>query len=169
MVLQSYLSKQTLLKEKSMLKICFSETPSEERWTLHGRLTAPWVRVLRAYWKKNHRNGKQRPCIVDLNEITSIDKSGEHFLLLLIREGAQCIATGVYIKHVLEQLTTKGKGSVLKRLAGFFLAAVIAAFAVRFGAQCIATGVYIKHGLEQLTKGIGSVLNRLTGFSLLLW
>jgi outer membrane protein TolC len=161
----AYLSKQTLWKEKSMLKICFSETPSEERWTLHGRLTAPWIRVLRAYWKKNHRSGKQRACIVDLNEITSIDKSGERFLLLLVREGAQCIATGVYIKHVLKQLTTKGKGSVLKRLAGFFLAAVIAAFAVRFGAECIATGVYIKHGLEQLAiKGKGSVLNRLTGF-----
>ncbi|HWW17285.1 MAG TPA: TolC family protein [Candidatus Saccharimonadales bacterium] len=148
-----------------MLKINFTETPSEERWILHGKLTAPWVPELRACWKKNHRKDKQRACIVDLNEITFIDKSGERLLRVLLREGAQCLATGVYVKHVLEQLTTKGKGSVLKRLAGFFLAAVIAAFAVRFGAECIATGVYIKHGLEQLaTKGKGSVLNRLTGF-----
>jgi outer membrane protein TolC len=152
------------MREK-MLKINFTETPSEERWILHGKLTAPWVPELRACWKKNHRKDKQRACIVDLNEITFIDKSGERLLRVLLREGAQCLATGVYVKHVLEQLTTKGKGSVLKRLAGFFLAAVIAAFAVRFGAECIATGVYIKHGLEQLaTKGKGSVLNRLTGF-----
>jgi ABC-type transporter Mla MlaB component len=128
------------MREK-MLRINFTETSSEERWTLHGRLTAPWVRVLRACWKKNHRSRKERACIVDLNEITTIDKSGERFLLLLMREGAQCIATGVYIKHVLKQLTTKGKGSILKRLAGFFLAAVIAVFAVRFGAECIATGI----------------------------
>jgi outer membrane protein TolC len=152
-------------EEKSMLKICLSETASEERWTLHGRLTAPWVRELRASWKKNHRRDRQRTCIVDLNEITFVDKSGERLLRAIVREGAQCIASGIYIKHILENLTTKGKGSVLNRLTGFFLAAVVAAFAVRFGAQCIATGVYIKHGLEQLTtKGKSSILNRLTGF-----
>ena len=149
-----------------MLKICFSETPSEERWTLHGRLTAPWVRELRACWKKNHGRDKQRACIVDLSEIKFVDKSGERLLRAMTKERAQFIASGIYIKHVLEKLTSKGKGSVLKRLAGFFLAAVIAAFAVRFGAQCIASGVYIKHVFEQLTtKGKSSFLNRLTEFS----
>jgi outer membrane protein TolC len=148
-----------------MLKIRFSETPSEERWTLHGRLTAPWVRELRTLWKKNHSRDKQRACIVDLNEITFIDKSGERLLRAMVKERAQFIASGIYIKHVLEKLTSKDKGSVLNRFGGSFLAAVLAAFAVRFGAECIATGVYIKHGFEQLTiKGKGSVLNRLTGF-----
>jgi outer membrane protein TolC len=148
-----------------MLKIRFSETPSEERWTLHGRLTAPWVRELRTCWKKNHGREKQRACIVDLNEIKFIDKSGERFLRAMARDGAQCIASGIYIKHILENLTTKGKGSVLNRFGGFFLSAVVAAFAVRFGAECIGTGVYIKHVFEQLTtKGKSSVLNRLTGF-----
>jgi hypothetical protein len=83
----------------------------------------------------------------------------------MVKERAQFIASGIYIKHVLEKLTSKGKGSVLNRFGGFFLAAVVAAFAVRFGAECIATGVYIKHFFDQLTiKGKGSVLNRLTGF-----
>jgi len=148
-----------------MLKISFSETASEEKWILQGRLTAPWFRELRACWKRKHRRDNQRACIVDLNEITFIDKSGERLLRLLVREGAQCVATGVYIKRVLEQLNAKGKGAFLNRLAGFFLAAVTAAFAVRFGAQCIATGVYVKHVLEQLTtKGKSAVLNRLAGF-----
>jgi outer membrane protein TolC len=152
-------------EENSMLKISFSETASEEKWILQGRLTAPWFRELRACWKRKHRRDNQRACIVDLNEITFIDKSGERLLRLLVREGAQCVATGVYIKHVLEQLNAKSKGSFLNRLAGFFLAAVTAAFAVRFGAQCIATGVYVKHVLEQLTtKGKNAVLNRLAGF-----
>jgi outer membrane protein TolC len=152
-------------EENSMLKISFSETASEEKWILQGRLTAPWFRELRACWKRKHRRDNQRACIVDLNEITFIDKSGERLLRLLVREGAQCVATGVYIKRVLEQLNAKGKGAFLNRLAGFFLAAVTAAFAVRFGAQCIATGVYVKHVLEQLTtKGKSAVLNRLAGF-----
>jgi len=152
-------------EENRMLEISFSETPSEEKWILQGRLTAPWLRELNACWKKNHRKDKQRACIVDLNEITFIDKSGERLLRLLVREGAQCIATGVYIKHVLEQLNTKAKGSFLNRLSGFFMAAVVAAFTLRFGAECIATGVYVRHGLEQLAiRGNGLVLSRLTGF-----
>ncbi len=148
-----------------MLKISFSEVPTEEKWILEGRLTEPWVREVRTSWKRNHRTAKERACIVDLNKITFVDKSGERLLRVMVREGAQCIARGIYIKYVLEKLTNKGKGSVLNRFGGFFLAAVVAAFAVRFGAECIATGVYIKRGLEQLTiKGKGSVLNRLTGF-----
>src|SRR5271154_4331780 len=116
-----------------MLKIRFSETPSEERWTLHGRLTAPWVRELRTCWKKNHGRDKQRACIVDLNEIKFIDKSGERLLRAMVKERAQFIASGIYIKHVLEKLTSKGKGSALNRLAGFSFAAVVAVFAVLIG------------------------------------
>ena len=151
-----------------MLKISFSETPSEERWTLHGRLTAPWVRTLRAYWKKNHRRDKQRVCIVDLNEITFIDKSGERLLRHLVREGAQCIATGVYVKHVLQQLAAKGKGSILNRLTGFFLGALVAGFGLLVGAQYIVPGIYVKHVIQPhlATKSKGAVLNRLTGFFL---
>src|SRR4029077_3541773 len=103
-----------LCEEKSMLKISFSETPSEERWVLHGRLIGPWVRELRACWKKNHHRDEQRACIVDLNEITFVDKRGERLLRAMVRERAQCIASGTYIKHILENLTTKGKASVLK-------------------------------------------------------
>jgi outer membrane protein TolC len=148
-----------------MLKISFSEIPTEEKWILEGRLTEPWVRELRTSWKRNHRTAKERACIVDLKEITFVDRSGERLLCAMVREGAQCIGSGICIKHVLEKLTSKSKGSLFNRFAGCFLAALIAAFAVRFGAECIATGVYIKHSLEQLTiKGKGSVLNRLTGF-----
>jgi outer membrane protein TolC len=148
-----------------MLKISFNEIPTEEKWILEGRLTEPWARELRTSWKRNHRTAKERACIVNLNEIMFIDKSGERLLRAMVREGAQCIASGTYIKHILENLTTKGKGSVLNRLGEFFLAAVVAAFAVRFGAECIATGVYIKRVFERLTtKGKSSVLDRLVGF-----
>src|SRR5260370_3356073 len=116
-----------------MLKICFSETPSKERWTLHGRLTSPWVRELRACWKKNHGRDKQRAWIVDLNEITFIDKSGERLLRAMVKKRAQFIAKGIYIKHVLEKLTTKGKSSVLNRLTGSFFASAAAVFAVLIG------------------------------------
>jgi hypothetical protein len=93
-------------KENIMLKITFSETPAEERWILHGRLTDPWVHELMKCWKKNHRNVR-RAFIVDLNEVTFIDKSGERLLRMLARDGAEFIASGIYTKHVLDEITAK--------------------------------------------------------------
>jgi hypothetical protein len=90
-----------------MLKINFSETPAEERWVLHGRLTHPWVHEFKACWKKNHRSDVARACIVDLNEVTFVDKSGERFLRMLARDGAEYIASGIYTKRVLYEITTK--------------------------------------------------------------
>jgi hypothetical protein len=42
--------------------------------------------------------------IVDLNEVTSIDKSGEEALRMMVRDGAIFFASGVYTKHLLDQL-----------------------------------------------------------------
>ena len=90
-----------------MLKINFSETPTEERWILHGRLTDPWVDEFKACWKKNHRTDVARASIVDLNEVTFIDKCGERLLGMLARRGAQFTASGMYTKHILEQVTAR--------------------------------------------------------------
>jgi anti-anti-sigma regulatory factor len=90
-----------------MLKINFSETPAEERWILHGRLTDPWVHEFRVCWKKNHRRDSRRACIVDLNEVTFIDKSGERLLRTLARAGAQFTGSGMYTKHIVEQITAR--------------------------------------------------------------
>jgi predicted nucleic acid-binding Zn ribbon protein len=94
-------------EENSMLKINFSETPTEERWALHGRLTDPWVHEFKACWKKNHRRDVVRGCTVDLNEVTLIAKCGERLLRMLARDGAEFIASGIYTKHVLDEITAK--------------------------------------------------------------
>src|SRR5260370_8372872 len=90
-------------EENSMLKISFSETPSEERWILQGRLTAPWFRELRACWKKKHRRDNRRACIVDLNEVTFIDKCGERLLLMLSRPGPPFTPSGISTTLLLQQ------------------------------------------------------------------
>jgi hypothetical protein len=90
-----------------MLKISLSETPTEERWVLHGQLTDPWVHEFKACWKKNHRRDVVRGCIVDLNEVTLIGKCGERLLRMLARDGAEFIAGGVYTNHVLDEITAK--------------------------------------------------------------
>jgi anti-anti-sigma regulatory factor len=90
-----------------MLKITITNTATEERWTLHGRLVAPWVNELRASWKRAHRTAQGRTSIVNLDEVTFIDKSGERMLRSMSHQGAQFVASDVYVKHVLDRLRRK--------------------------------------------------------------
>jgi RND family efflux transporter MFP subunit len=113
-------------KENGMLKINFSQTPAEEKWNLHGRLSGPWVDLLRACWNVNHRADAGRACIVDLNEVTFIDKSGEQLLRMLAKDGAQFTASGTYIKHIIENLSARSKRSI-SNLFGFLIVLVLVA------------------------------------------
>ena len=90
-----------------MLKITITNTAKEERWTLQGRLVAPWVKELKANWNRTRRMADRGRCIVNLDEVTFIDKSGERMLRCMFRQGAQLIASDVYVKHVLDRLRGK--------------------------------------------------------------
>ncbi len=86
-----------------MLKITISETPTERRWVVAGRLVGPWVSELRNTWARTRRSHDKRTCIIDLSDVTFIDKNGERLLRAVPKRGAQFVADGIYIKHVLEQ------------------------------------------------------------------
>ncbi len=90
-----------------MLKITITNTMTEERWTLHGRLVAPWVNELKASWRREHRAAPGRRCIVNLDEVTFIDQSGERMLRSMSNQGVRFIAGDVYVKHVLYRLRGK--------------------------------------------------------------
>jgi anti-anti-sigma regulatory factor len=89
-----------------VLKITMTETATDRRWIVQGLLVGPWVNELRTTWKRAHRSQDKRACIIDLNDVTFIDKSGERLLRAMSRKGAQLIARGLYVKHVLEQMKT---------------------------------------------------------------
>ena len=86
-----------------MLKITISETPAETRWTLQGRLVGEWVDELRTSWKKKPRRQNAVPCVIDLNDVSFIDEKGERLLRALAKKGAQFVASGIYIKYVLQE------------------------------------------------------------------
>jgi hypothetical protein len=91
-------------EEVDVLKITMTETPAERRWVVQGRLIGPWVSELRTTWKRTHGGRDKRICIIDLSDVTFIDRDGERLLRALAKKGAQLVATGVYIQHVLEQV-----------------------------------------------------------------
>jgi len=87
-----------------VLKITITETAKEMRWTLQGRLVAPWVRELRKSWNAANQTRDGRTPVVDLNDVTLIDASGEKLLRTMAREGVQLIGNGVIMKNLLEEL-----------------------------------------------------------------
>jgi hypothetical protein len=94
-------------EKEEMLKITITNTATVERWTLQGRLVAPWVDELKTTWNKTRRLVRRRRCIVNLDEVTFIDKGGERMLRSMSKQGAQLVASDVYVKHVLDRLCGK--------------------------------------------------------------
>jgi len=94
-------------KREGMLKITITDTATEQRWTLQGRLVAPWVDELKTSWKSACRTIQGRRCIVNLDEVTFIDKRGEQMLRSMSSRGAQFVASDVYVNHVLDRLKRK--------------------------------------------------------------
>ena len=86
-----------------MLKITVSETSAETRWILQGRLVGVWVDELRTSWKKKPRKQNAVPCVIDLNDVTFIDQRGERLLRAMSKRGVQFIATGIYIKYLIQE------------------------------------------------------------------
>ena len=94
-----------------MLRVTVTENASEQRWVLQGRLTGGSIEELRTSWCANQQYpGRRR--IVDLNDVTAIDKEGERMILTMIREGAELIANGLYTRHLLESLALQGEGAL---------------------------------------------------------
>jgi hypothetical protein len=94
-----------------MLRITVTENESEQRWVLQGRLTGSFLEELTASWCANRVRPQIKTRTVDLNQITCIDKDGEQVLLMMIRDGAKFVATGLYTKHLLESLSKDVAGS----------------------------------------------------------
>jgi hypothetical protein len=90
-----------------MLRITVNERASEQRWILQGRLTKECIGELVFNWRAARSRPSAGNRIVDLNEITVIDKSGEEVLSMMIEEGTKFVATGLYTKHLLEALHTR--------------------------------------------------------------
>ena len=90
-----------------MLRITIVESASEDRWVLQGMLTKGSVAELISSWRASHPCSTGRRRIVDLNKVTSIDKSGEEALSMMMRDGATVVASGVYTRHLLDELRAR--------------------------------------------------------------
>ncbi len=97
-----------------MLKITITDSSDEQRWSLQGRLVGEWAAELKWRWREARHVEDTRHCIIELIEVTSIDRNGEAVLAEIMSQGVEFIATDVYTKHLLRNLRSELKGSRMK-------------------------------------------------------
>ena len=84
-----------------------TNSPEEQRWSLQGQLVGQWAAELRSAWREARVVGDTRRCIVELIEVTSIDRNGEEALSEIMSHGGEFVASDVYTKHLLQNLRSE--------------------------------------------------------------
>jgi hypothetical protein len=97
-----------------VLKIAITDSADEQRWSLQGQLVGQWAAELRSTWKEAHHIGDTRKCVVELIEVTSIDRNGDEVLAEIMSQGAEFISGDVYTNHLLRNLRSELKRSRMK-------------------------------------------------------
>jgi len=92
-----------------MLRTMITEAPFEQKWTLQGRLSGQWAVDLREMWERTRNSRTGRKCVVDLEDVISVDQIGESVLLQMAMDGARLIASRAYMKYILGGLHVEQK------------------------------------------------------------
>lgn len=79
----------------------------EQRWVLEGRLTGSSAEDLVANWRAHRDPAPTQACVVELNQVTFIDRDAEQVLLMMMRNGVKFLAKGIYTKHLLDSLSAR--------------------------------------------------------------
>ncbi len=87
-----------------MLKITSEKNRNTVRLRLEGSLTGPWVGELEHEWRTT-RPADGLSLVVDLTNVTFVGEDGKLFLKRMWKEGAQLIATGCCIGHLVNEIT----------------------------------------------------------------
>lgn len=87
-----------------MLRTMITETPFEQTWVLQGKLTGQWAVDLKRQWMETRNARQGRKCVVDLEDVTSVDVEGEKVLKQILNEGVRVVVSRAYMKHVIESL-----------------------------------------------------------------
>ena len=97
-----------------VLKITITDLSDEQRWSLQGQLVGQWAAELKSRWSEARHVGDTRRRIVELIDVTTIDRDGEAVLTEIMSQSVKFIASDVYTKHLLRNLRKELKRSRMK-------------------------------------------------------
>ena len=90
-----------------MFKISIVETQGQRRLVVEGQLISPWTTEVESAWRRARAGVDGKKLVIDLANVTIINRDGENLLLQLMREGARFTCRGVLLKHTLKQLARR--------------------------------------------------------------
>jgi len=90
-----------------MLRTMIAEGPFEQKWILQGRLCGAWAADVKERWERTRGTRTGCRCIVDLEDVTSVDEVGESALAEMALEGARLVASRAYLKSIVQALRPK--------------------------------------------------------------
>lgn len=101
-----------------MFKISIVETRGRRRLILEGKLIQPWTAELESAWRNAAQQLEGRKLVIDLTNVTLINRDGEDALFELMRGGAKFCSGDVLTKHVLKQLARRCRVEAMKAFQG---------------------------------------------------
>ena len=90
-----------------MLKISIVESNNQRRLVLEGKLVPPWTAEVETAWRVAGERLEGRKLVIDLKNVTLINRDGENTLLRLMEDGAKFSCRDVLTKHVLKELARR--------------------------------------------------------------
>jgi ABC-type transporter Mla MlaB component len=91
----------------SMIRIETHQTESHLTFRIAGKLCGASVRALEDCWNTAHLNSPDLEEVVDLSDVSSIDKAGWCLLRHMHRDGVRFSAKGLAGQTVLDELAAK--------------------------------------------------------------
>jgi len=90
-----------------MFKLSTIDTEGQRTLVIEGKLVSPWTEEVESAWRVARKDLDGRKLVVDITNVTLINRDGEKTLLSLMRDGARFTCVGVLTKHMLKQLARK--------------------------------------------------------------
>jgi hypothetical protein len=90
-----------------MFKISVVESDGQQKLILEGTLVPPWTAEVEKAWRGVATGDSDRKPIIDLQNVTAINRDGEETLYKLMSAGARFRCVDVFTKDVLKRVARK--------------------------------------------------------------
>jgi anti-anti-sigma regulatory factor len=88
-----------------MMKIQTKEADDVLVLQVEGRLSGAFVPELEDAWKTVHTQQPERKIVIDLKDVTCVDRAGRYLLQILHKNGVGFQRAGLAIQDMLEEIT----------------------------------------------------------------
>jgi hypothetical protein len=90
-----------------MFKISVIESDGQQRLVLEGTLVHPWTAEVEKAWSAIASGDSDRKPIIDIQNVTAINRDGEETLYRLMSQGARFRCVDVFTKDLLKRVARR--------------------------------------------------------------